>query len=46
MIAKSPDGRANNAIEPRYGMDDLWSEGTTGVCDGEVPVLVRGVLVR
>ena len=30
MIAASPDGRNNNAIEPRNGMDDLWSEGTTG----------------
>jgi len=30
LIAATPDGKANNAIEPRYGADDLWSEGTQG----------------
>jgi hypothetical protein len=30
MIAASPDGKNNNAIEPRYKMPDLWSEGTQG----------------
>jgi len=30
MIAATPDGRNNNAIEPRNGMPDLWSEGAQG----------------
>ena len=29
MIAASPT-EGQNGIDPRYGMDDLWSEGTTG----------------
>jgi len=30
MINATPDGRNNNAIEPRNGMADLWSEGASG----------------
>jgi hypothetical protein len=30
LIALSSEGKANNAIEPRYGMPDLWSEGAQG----------------
>jgi hypothetical protein len=30
MVAATPDGRANNGIEPRTGMPDLWHEGTQG----------------
>ena len=30
MINASPDGRNNNAIDPRNGMPDLWNDGTQG----------------
>jgi hypothetical protein len=30
LVSGTPDGRANNAIEPRFGMPDLWSDGTQG----------------
>jgi Carboxypeptidase regulatory-like domain/TonB-dependent Receptor Plug Domain len=30
LIALTPDGRAGNALEPRYNMPDLWSEGAQG----------------
>jgi carboxypeptidase family protein/TonB-dependent receptor-like protein len=30
MINNTPDGRANNAIDPRNGQPDLWSDGTQG----------------
>ena len=30
MIAATTDGRNGIGYEPRFGMDDLWSEGTTG----------------
>ncbi len=29
MIAATTDGRNGIGNEPRYGMQDLWSEGTT-----------------
>ena len=29
MIAATTDGRNGIGIEPRFGMDDLWSDGTT-----------------
>ena len=29
MIEATADGRNNNGYEPRFGMDDLWTDGTT-----------------
>ncbi len=29
MIAATTDGRNGIGIEPRFGMDDLWTDGTT-----------------
>ena len=29
MIEATADGRNNNGYEPRFGMDDLWSDGTS-----------------
>jgi hypothetical protein len=30
LLAATPDGRANNAIDPRYGMEDVFDTGTQG----------------
>jgi hypothetical protein len=30
LLAATPDGRQNNALDPRYGMEDIFDSGTQG----------------